>query len=60
MRNLKSKVKIIESKISPEKETLMFFVEGPDRDKDFARQKAEYIKYGGNPNAIFIMVCWQD
>jgi hypothetical protein len=56
MRNLKSKVKKIENKISPEKETVMFFVEGPQREKDFERQKAEYLKNGGNPDALFIML----
>ena len=56
MRNLKSKVKKIENKICPEKETVMFWVEGPNREEDFERQKAEYLKNGGNPDALFIML----
>ena len=60
MRNLKSKVKKIESKISPEKGTVMFWVDGPDKNKDFERKKAEYLKNGGNPDAEFIMVTWND
>ena len=60
MRNLRLKVKRIENKIKPEKETVMFWVYGPDRDKDFERQKAEYLKNGGNPDAEFIMLTWND
>lgn len=56
MRNLKSKVKKIENKIGLEKETVMFWVEGPNREEDFKRQKAEYLKNGGNPDALFIML----
>jgi hypothetical protein len=56
MRNLKSKIKKIENKIKPEKETVMFVVGGPDREEDFERQKAEYLKNGGNPDALFIML----
>lgn len=56
MRNLKSKVKNLENKICPDKETVMFFVEGPQREEDFKRQKAEYLKNGGNPDAFFIML----
>ena len=39
MRNLKSKVKKIENKIGLEKETVMFWVEGPNREEDFKRQR---------------------
>jgi hypothetical protein len=56
MRNLKSKVKKIENEISPENETVMFWVEGPKREEDFDRQKAEYLKNGGNPDALFIIL----
>jgi hypothetical protein len=54
MRSLKSKVKKIENKICPEKETVIFLAGGPNREEEFERQKAEYIKNGGNPDAIFI------
>ena len=56
MRSLKSKVKKLENKICPDKETVMFVVGGPNREEDFERQKAEYLKNGGNPNADFIMI----
>jgi hypothetical protein len=56
MRDLRSKVKKIENKIKPEKEFVTFWAEGPDRDKDFERQKAEYLKNGGNPDAEFIFL----
>ena len=56
MRNLKSKIKKIENKIKPEKETVIFAVGGPDQEEDFERQKAEYLKKGGNPDANFMML----
>jgi len=56
MRNLKSKVKKLENKICPDEETVMFVAGGPDREEDFERQKAEYLKNGGNPDANFIML----
>ena len=56
MRNLKPKVKKLENKICPDRETVMFIVGGPDRREDFERQKAEYLKKGGDPDANFIMI----
>ena len=56
MRNLKSKVKKLENKICPDKEIVMFCVGGDQREEDFERQKAEYLKNGGNPDALFIML----
>jgi hypothetical protein len=56
MRNLKSKIKKIENKIKPEKEIVMFCVGGDQREEDFERQKAEYLRNGGNPDADFFMI----
>jgi hypothetical protein len=56
MRNLKSKVKKIENKIKPEKETVIFLAGGPNREEDFEKQKAEYLQNGGDPDANFIMI----
>jgi hypothetical protein len=56
MRNLRSKVKKIENKIMPEKETVIFCVGGDQKEEDFERKKAEYLKNGGNPDADFIML----
>jgi len=56
MRNLKSKIKKIEDKIKPEKEVVMFWAEGPNREEDFEQQKEEYLKNGGNPDALFIFL----
>ena len=33
---------------------MTFRAEGPNREKDLERQKAEYLKNGGNPDAEFI------
>jgi len=56
MRNLKSKVKKIENILKPEKEIVIFSVGGDQRKEDFERQKAEYLKNGGDPDADFIML----
>lgn len=56
MGNLRSKIKKLENKICPDKETVMFVVKGPDREEDFERQRAEYLKNGGDPNANFILI----
>jgi hypothetical protein len=56
MRNLKSKVKKLENKICPDRETVMFVVGGPNRKEDYERKKAEYLENGGDPDANFIMI----
>jgi hypothetical protein len=56
MRNLKSKVKKIENVIKPEKEPVIFIAGGPNREEDFQRQMAEYLKNGGDPDSNFIMI----
>jgi hypothetical protein len=56
MRNLKSKIEKIENKIIPDKEIVAFIVGGAQREEDFERQKEEFIKNGGNPDALFMML----
>jgi hypothetical protein len=34
----------------------MFWAEGPNREEDFERQKAEYLQKGGNPDVRFIFI----
>ena len=56
IRSLNKRISKIEKALNPEGGVVVFNVRFKQKDKDFKKQKEEFVLKGGNPNSLFVLI----